>query len=49
MVEGAKMTDRSTRKEEHKEAVERLAESSAVKPDPTREDKNLFEKESQYF
>jgi molecular chaperone DnaJ len=32
-----------------KEAVERLAESSAVKPDPTREDKNLFEKESQYF
>jgi molecular chaperone DnaJ len=32
-----------------KEAVERLAESSAVKPDPSREDKNLFEKESQYF
>ena len=32
-----------------KEAVEKLAQSSAVKPDPTREDRNLFEKESQYF
>mgnify|MGYP002626028795 CR=1 FL=1 len=32
-----------------KEAVEKLAASSAVKPDPTRDDKNLFEKESQYF
>ena len=32
-----------------KEAVEKLAASSAVKPDPSREDKNLFEKESQYF
>ena len=32
-----------------REAIERLAASSAVKPDPTREDKALFEKESQYF
>ena len=32
-----------------REAVEKLAASSAVKPDPTRDDKNLFEKESQYF
>ncbi len=32
-----------------KEAVEKLAASSAVKPDPSRDDKNLFEKESQYF
>lgn len=32
-----------------KEAVEKLAASGAVKPDPTREDKELFEKESRYF
>ena len=32
-----------------KEAVEKLAASPAVKPDPSRDDKNLFEKESQYF
>lgn len=32
-----------------KEAVERLAASDAVKPDPTRDDRALFEKESQYF
>lgn len=33
-----------------KEAVEKLRESSTItKPDPTREDKALFEKESQYF
>ena len=32
-----------------KEAVERLAQSSAVQPDPSRDDKALFEKESQYF
>ncbi len=32
-----------------REAVEKLAASSAVKPDPSRDDKNLFEKESQYF
>ena len=32
-----------------KEAVEKLAASAAVKPDPSREDRNLFEKESQYF
>ena len=32
-----------------KEAVEKLAESGAVKPDPTREDRELFEKESRYF
>lgn len=32
-----------------REAVERLAVSQAVKPDPTREDRALFEKESQYF
>ena len=32
-----------------KEAVERLAASSSVKPDPSREDRALFEKESQYF
>jgi len=34
---------------EDKEAVEKLAQSKAVKPDPSREDKALFEKESQYF
>lgn len=32
-----------------KEAVEKLAASGAVKPDPTREDRELFEKESRYF
>lgn len=32
-----------------KEAIEKLAQSSAVKPDPTRDDRELFEKESQYF
>ena len=33
-----------------REAVEKLRESSTItKPDPTREDKALFEKESQYF
>ena len=32
-----------------KEAVEKLAATDAVKPDPSREDKALFEKESQYF
>ena len=32
-----------------REAIEKLAASSAVKPDPSRDDKNLFEKESQYF
>ena len=32
-----------------KEAVEKLAASDAVKPDPTRDDRALFEKESQYF
>lgn len=32
-----------------KEAVEKLAASAAVKPDPSRDDKALFEKESQYF
>ena len=32
-----------------KEVVQQLAASSAVKPDPTREDRDLFEKESQYF
>ena len=32
-----------------KEAVEKLAASPAVKPDPSREDKSVFEKESQYF
>ena len=32
-----------------KEAVEKLAASNAVKPDPSRDDKALFEKESQYF
>ncbi len=32
-----------------KEAVEKLAASAAVKPDPSRDDKQLFEKESQYF
>mgnify|MGYP002622451715 CR=1 FL=1 len=32
-----------------KEAVEKLAASDAVKPDPSRDDKTLFEKESQYF
>jgi len=34
---------------EDKAAIEKLAQSSAVKPDPSREDKALFEKESQYF
>ena len=33
-----------------REAIEKLRESSAVmKPDPTREDKALFDKESKYF
>ena len=32
-----------------REAVETLARSNSVKPDPTREDKALFEKESKYF
>ena len=32
-----------------REAVEKLAASDAVKPDPSRDDKSLFEKESQYF
>ncbi len=32
-----------------KEAIEKLAQSEAVKPDPTRDDRELFEKESQYF
>ena len=32
-----------------KEAVEMLASSDAVRPDPSRDDKALFEKESQYF
>ena len=32
-----------------REAVEKLRDSSAVRPDPNREDKALFEKESQYF
>ena len=32
-----------------KQAVEQLASSDAVKPDPNREDKALFEKESQFF
>jgi len=32
-----------------KAAVETLAKSDAVKPDPSREDRALFEKESQYF
>ena len=32
-----------------KQAAEQLSGSDAVRPDPTREDKALFEKESQYF
>lgn len=32
-----------------KDMVEQLGKSSSVKPDPNREDKNLFEKESKYF
>ena len=32
-----------------KEAIEKLAASDAVKPDPTRDDRELFEKESRYF
>ncbi len=32
-----------------REAVEKLAACAAVKPDPTREDRALFEKESEYF
>jgi molecular chaperone DnaJ len=32
-----------------KEAVERLSASESIKPDPSREDRALFEKESQYF
>ena len=32
-----------------KEAIEALRNSSNIKPDPSREDKQLFEKESQYF
>ena len=36
-------------KGEAKEAVEKLAATDAVKPDPSREDKALFEKESSYY
>ena len=32
-----------------KEAIENLARSSSVKPDPSREDRALFEKEGKYF
>ena len=32
-----------------REMVENLAKSSSIKPDPNREDKALFEKESNYF
>lgn len=32
-----------------KELIEKLKDSSSVKPDLTREDKSLFEKESKYF
>ena len=32
-----------------REAVEKLRDSSAVRPDPNRDDRALFEKESQYF
>ena len=32
-----------------KEAMENLRSSSSFKPDPTREDRELFEKESRYF
>ena len=32
-----------------REMVENLAKSSSIKPDPNREDKTLFEKESNYF
>ena len=32
-----------------KEAIEALKNSSSLKPDPTREDRQLFEKESKYF
>lgn len=32
-----------------KEMVEQLGKSGSVKPDPNRDDKNLFEKESKYF
>ena len=32
-----------------REAVEKLRDSGAIRPDPNREDKALFEKESQYF
>ena len=32
-----------------KELVEQLGKSSSIKPDPNRDDKDLFEKESKYF
>ena len=32
-----------------KEAIENMKDSSSFKPDPNREDRNLFEKESKYF
>ena len=32
-----------------REAIEKLRNSSSVKPDPNRDDRALFEKESQYF
>jgi molecular chaperone DnaJ len=32
-----------------RQAVEQLAVSPAVRPDPSRDDRTLFEKESQYF
>lgn len=32
-----------------KEAIEAIRDSSSFKPDPSREDRQLFEKESKYF
>ncbi len=32
-----------------KEAIEKIKDSSAFKPDPNRDDRNLFEKECKYF
>ena len=32
-----------------KEAIEEMRNSSSFKPDPTRDDRALFEKESKYF
>ena len=32
-----------------KEAIESMSKSSSFKPDPTREDRALFEKESKFF